>query len=60
MIHKKHISGWPGGTAVKFTHSASAAGGLPVQIPGVDTALIDKPCCGWRPMYKVDENGHEW
>ena len=51
--------GWPSGTAVKFAHSASAAQGLLVQIPGADMALIGKkPCCGGWPMYKVEEDGH--
>ena len=30
------IRGWPCGAAVKFTHSALAASGLPVQIQGAD------------------------
>ena len=33
---KLHQRGWPGGTAVKFTRSASAAQGTPVWIPGTD------------------------
>ena len=32
--------------------------GLPVRIPGVDMALLGTPCCGRRPMYKVEEDGH--
>ena len=51
-------SGRPGGAAVKFTHSALAAWGSPVPIPGVDMALLVKPCCGGRPTYKVEEDGH--
>ena len=39
----------PGGTEVKFTHSASVARGSPVQIPGVDMALLGTPCCGRHP-----------
>ena len=50
--------GLPGGTAVKFTRSASAARGSPVLILGVDMAPLGKPCCGRRPMYKVAEDGH--
>ena len=38
---------------VKFTHSASAAQGSPVQIPGVDVAPL-----GRRPTYNVEEDGH--
>ena len=37
---------------------ASAAWGLPVRIPGADTVLRGKPCCGRRPTYKVEEDGH--
>ena len=42
----------PGGSAVKFTHSALVAWGSSVQILGVDMALLGKPCCGWCPTYK--------
>ena len=35
-----------------------AAQDSPVQIPGVDMALLGKPCCGRRPTYKVEEDGH--
>ena len=53
-----NITGWPSGAAVKFTHSTSAAQGSPVQIPGADRTLLGKPCCGRRPTYKVEEDGH--
>ena len=43
---------------VKCTCSISGAQGLPVRIPGVDMALLGKPCCGRRPTYKVEEDGH--
>ena len=49
--------GWPGGTAVKFTRSASAAQGLLLQIPGRDLAPVMKPRCGGRPTYEVEEDG---
>ena len=55
----KDIWGWPGGSAVKYTHSALAAKGSLVQIPGADMAPLGKPCCGRHPTYKVDEDGHE-
>ena len=50
--------GQPGGSAVKFAHSASAAWGLSVRIPGADMALLGKPCSGRHPTYKVEEDGH--
>ena len=46
------------GPVVKFVLSASVAWGLPVQIPGVDKALLVKPCCGRHPTYKVEKDGH--
>ena len=55
---KKKIRGQPGGTAVKFTRSALADQGLPVQILGADMAPLRRPCCGRRPTYKVEEDGH--
>ena len=48
-----------GGTAVKYTHSNSAAPGLLVWIPGADIALLSTPGCGRRPTYKVEEDGHD-
>ena len=34
------------------------AQGSPVWIPGADTALLSKPCCGRHLTYKVEEDGH--
>ena len=50
--------GRPCGAAVKCAHSASAALGLPVLIPGVDMALLGTPCSGRHLTYKVEEDGH--
>ena len=57
-LKKSRGGAQPGGTVVKFTHSASVALGLLVRIPGADMALLVKPCCGRRPTYKVEEDGH--
>ena len=40
---------------VKFVHSTSAAQGSQVRIPGVDLALLIKPCCGGVP-HKIGED----
>ena len=44
---------------VKGPHSASAAWGLPVQIPGADMAPLGKPCCGRHPTYEIEEDRHD-
>ena len=46
------------GLAQWCSGSASAAQGSPVQIPGRDMAPLSKQCCGRRPTYKVEEDGH--
>ena len=43
---------------VKFAHSTSVAQRSPVEIPGADMAPFVKPCCGRRPTYKAEEDGH--
>ena len=57
--HLKNVyTGWPGGPVVKCECSALVAQGSPVRIPGADMAPFGKPCCGRRPTYKVEEDGH--
>ena len=48
----------PGGTVVQCARSTSAARGSPVWILGADMAPLGMPCCGKRPTYKVEEDGH--
>ena len=54
----KYLGGSPSGTAVKFASSASGAW-VPKFGSQVRTcAPLGKPCCGRRPTYKVEEDGH--
>ena len=55
---KVSARGPPGAAVVKFAHSALAAQGSLVQIPGADMAWLCKPCCCRHPTYKVEEDGH--
>ena len=43
---------------VKCTHSDLVAQGSQVRIPDADMATLGKPCCGRRPTYKAEEDGH--
>ena len=56
----KNVSeGQPGGAAVKFTYCASWWPGFAGLDPGCGHGTAwQKPCCGRRPTYKVEEHGH--
>ena len=57
----RNISEWgqPGGAAVKFARSASLRPRFAGSDPGCGHGTAwQKPCCGRRPMYKVEEDGH--
>ena len=58
VIKQRLEAGQPGGEAVKCARSASVARGLLVRILGADMTPLGKPCCGRRPTYKVEEDGH--
>ena len=57
-IKKIKMRGRPSGAAVRCACFTSVAQDLQVQIPGVVMAPLGKPCCGRRPTYKVEEDGH--
>ena len=58
MYYLREHWGRPSGAAVKWACSASAAQGSPVRIRVQTHAPLVKPCCGRRPTYKVEEDGH--
>ena len=58
LTEKVLFWGRPGGAVVKCSPSSSVAWGSPVRIPGVDMAPLGTRCCGRRPTYKVEEDGH--
>ena len=51
--------GQPGGVAVKFVRSTSAAWASQVQIPGTDLHVAHQAMLWWRPTYKTEEDGHQ-
>ena len=46
------------GVVVKFAGSALMAQCSAVRILGAEMVPLGKPCCGRRPTYKVEEDGH--
>ena len=58
ILLKSDFGGQPSGTAVQFARSFSVAWGSLVQIQAGTYAPLIKACCGRRPTYKVEEDGH--
>ena len=60
LLHQKSVTlgGRPGGVVGKFAHSALAAWALLVRIPAAHLAVLIKLCCGRRPTYKIEDDGH--
>ena len=57
--YENNCRGWPGGTVVMFSCSASVAPGFASLDPECRHGTTwQKPCCGRHPTYKVEEDGH--
>ena len=52
------VIGTGAGLVVQGLSSHVPAREAQVRIPFSDMALVGKPCCGRRPTYKVEEDGH--
>ena len=52
------LGGWPSNVMVKFVHSALAAQGSRVQIPGRDVHTLHQAMLWWHPSYKIGEDCH--
>ena len=55
---KNRTSGQPSGVVVKFAHSASAAQGSLVQMPGADLHTAHQDMLWQCPIYKAEEDWH--
>ena len=56
---KPKLRGRPCGAAVKCARSTSWWPGVhQFGSPGADMTPLGKPCCGRRPTYKVEKDGH--
>ena len=58
LLQNNEKRGQPSGIVVRFTHSASAAQGLPVWIPGADLHTTYQPMLWQHPTYELEEDGH--
>ena len=57
MNHQTYLRKGPGGgVVVKFAHSASAAQGSQVQIPGADLCTTHQAMLWQHPTYKTEED----
>ena len=55
---KMESRGQPSGIVVNFVHTASAAQGSQVRIPGTDLHTVHQAMLWWHPMYKIEEDWH--
>ena len=52
------FGGRPSGVVVKFAHSASAALGSRVRIPGMDVRTVHQAMLWQHPTCKIEEDRH--
>ena len=57
-LFKKQSGAGPVAQWLSSQVPASVARGSPVWISGEDMAPLGTPCCGRRPTYKAEEDGH--
>ena len=58
-MFKNIVNFWlASGIGVKFTGSASAMGGLQIQIPGVDLHTAHQAMLWLHPTYKIQKDWH--
>ena len=55
----KICRGWPGGIVVKCVHSAMAARGSQVRIPGMELYIAYQAVVWQHPTYKIEEDWHK-
>ena len=58
LLHIRTEGSRPGGTVVKFVHSALVARGSQVRIPGTDVHTTHQAMLWQCPIYKIEEDGH--